>query len=99
MIFCDGEGYWQREPVFDSTGAVTQAGVKLDVLIPQVIRFGRARQGYKDRKIWEQKVLFTTDFDEIADALSRHAPLAQRNLTFLLLGESTKVTLAAFNRA
>jgi predicted Rossmann-fold nucleotide-binding protein len=98
MIFCDADRYWEREPEYDSRGVVTKAGIKLDVLIPQIIRFARASRGFKDRIIWEQKLRFTTDFVEIADILTRHAPRAQKNLNFLLSGEASEVALAAFNR-
>lgn len=98
MIFCDAERYWEREPEYDSSGKVTRPGIKLDALIPQIIRFARAANGFKDRIVWEQKLRFTTDFDEIADVLEKHAPQAQRNLTFLLSGDASKVALATFNR-
>jgi len=98
MIFCDRDRYWEREPEYDSGGNITRPGIKLDVLIPQIIRFARASKGFKDRIVWEQKLRFTTDFDEIADILAKHAPLAQKNLTFLLSGDASKVALAAFNR-
>lgn len=98
MIFCDADRYWEREPEFDSRGAVTRPGIKLDVVIPQIIRFARAKGGFKDRVVWERKLRFTTDFDEISDILNEHGPRAQKNLSFLLTGEASEVALATFNR-
>lgn len=98
MIFFDPDRYWEREPEFDSTGDVIRRGIKLDVLIPQIIRFARARFGFADRIAWEQKLRFTTDFGEISYILEEHGGQAQKNLGLLLNGEASEVALASFNR-
>lgn len=98
MIFFDPDRYWEREAEYDSAGTVIRRGIKLDILIPQIIRFARAKLGFKDRIIWEQKLRFTTDFDEIADILRKHGRRAQMNLNHLLKGEASEVALASFNR-
>jgi predicted Rossmann-fold nucleotide-binding protein len=98
MIFFDSEQYWQREAKYDGNGAVIEPGIKVDDLLCQHLKFGRAGRPAEDFRVWSKKVCFTTDFHQIINVLSEHSPSALKNLELLLAAKPGQSSLAAWNR-
>jgi len=86
MIFVDPDGFWQRDAAYTAKGIVTTPGVKLDAVVPAVLKYGLNRMKEPDRSACESKVLFSVKLDEIRALLDGHAPTAQLRLGLLLKG-------------
>ncbi|MFC7502147.1 LOG family protein [Nocardioides sp. CPCC 206347] len=78
MIFFDPEGYWQRD--FGGTAD----GIDLDDLLRRIIV--KARAGTGDANQCLAKIHFTTDVDEVLEALRAHRGVARQNLELMSAG-------------
>ena len=100
MIFFSRAGYWEREAVI-ANQQVTRSGIKLDVVVPNILKAARYGIDKDDAKVQSclDKICFTFDPAEIDRILSNHADNARKNLIYALNAEPLKVTTSRINRA
>ncbi|PVM92062.1 hypothetical protein DDF62_02595 [Caulobacter radicis] len=96
MIFYDGDGYWQRPAIYGADGKVQSPGIRLDVVLPDIVRFARASR--KDAGSCLAKLAFTTDTPGILDLLNEHAPVAEKAMKALLSNPVESLARARWNR-
>lgn len=96
MIFYDVEGYWEREATYGAGGKVQVPGVRLNVVLPEIVRFARASRGDVDSCL--AKLAFTTDTPGILALLHEHAPVAATAMKALLSNRVDALARATWNR-
>lgn len=77
MIFFDKARYWASGSTSDSPG------VKLDEVVPDVLRLAKKSAG-KDPQPFIDKVVFTTDLILINKLLDEHSSVARREMRFMV---------------
>jgi predicted Rossmann-fold nucleotide-binding protein len=100
MIFFDGDGFWQTDPVIGETGATTP-GVNAKSMIHPILSFGLVSQKRPKGSVEAclgEKLLFTTDHGTIIRALRGHEQTSQRNLTYALDAKPLKISTLRMNR-
>jgi predicted Rossmann-fold nucleotide-binding protein len=101
MVFYDKGGYWRNAATYEGT-AVKSFGIKLDEVIPEILKFGICsivRPDEAGLKLFRDKIVFSEDVGVIKDVLARHSEKAQRNLDFALLAQPMRVSGLRMNRA
>jgi predicted Rossmann-fold nucleotide-binding protein len=100
MIFFDRSGFWQREAVIENQQQVTQDGIKLDVVVPNILRAAQVGISHDAAKVKAcmDKICFTDDHDVIGQILSNHIDTAQRNRKYALAADPLMVSTARINR-
>jgi hypothetical protein len=100
MIFFDRSGFWQREAVIENQQQVTQNGIKLDVVVPNILNAAQVGISHDAAKVQAcmDKIRFTDDHDVIEDILKSHVDTAQRNRKYALAADPLMVTTARINR-
>lgn len=100
MIFFDKSGYWKTEAAYEGT-ALKTPGIKLDVLIPSILKFGICQRLHLDDaglKQFTDKVLFSDDVNVIRTVLALNADTAKENMSFALQAQPSKVPSFRMNR-
>ena len=99
MIFFSRSGFWEREAEIENQ-QVKKGGIKLDVVVPNILRAARYGIDKDDKKVKAclDKLRFTCDYVAIDQILSNHAEDARRNLAYAINAEPLKVTTSRINR-
>jgi hypothetical protein len=86
MIFVDPDRFWERDATYTTKAVVRSPGIKMDSVVPAVLKYGLSGMKEPDRSACAAKVRFSVDLDEIRSLLDGHAPAAQLRLGLLLTG-------------
>lgn len=69
MVFFDADGYWEKT-------APSGEGIALDQTVKQIVRMAHSKKGSAEPYL--EKLLFTTNYDEIVRCMEEHAPDARQ---------------------
>jgi predicted Rossmann-fold nucleotide-binding protein len=100
MIFYDKGGYWCTGATYEGTEVKT-FGIKLDDIIPTILKFGIcARLSLDDAGLqrYLDKIIFSEDLAVIKQVLAKNSEAAQRNLSYALEAQPTKIASLRMNR-
>ena len=86
MIFVDPQRYWQTNATYDAQGHKVTHGIKVDVVVRDALRYALGAKLFGQ---CEDKLRFTTEFDEIRAVFDAHAPAAAESMKLMTTGSAS----------